>query len=437
MKDIKEFFVNNKLEIKQKNFLLAVSGGPDSMALLDLIRSMLDDPQKQIIVAHFDHQLRVDSKQESELIGQYCHKYKLELVEKKWNIADQPNSGIEAAARQYRYAFFKEIIAREKINYLLTAHHGDDLVENILLKLLRSGNVQEMNSLVEVGKFEDTNAYLLRPLLKYSKAELLAYVKKHKINYINDSTNFEDNTLRNRLRHHVVPLLRNESNNLIENANRFQKSETELEDSQEILFKNLTIPKRKYETWTGNLEDLKLLDLNQKRLYFEWLSLNKFQQRVHFDELKQKVNFHTRKDGIELVFYQNRYYLYRVNELNNELVAPFKVNLNKVFTFKKKQYIISRQNLSFRQIGEFFGDDNLNLLVGSLPIGQKLILAKGKKTKAKKKFAEKSIPSALRPACLTVMEQKADNAVEVEFIADVYRKQDYNSSYVRYIIYEV
>lgn len=112
------------------------------------------------------------------------------------------------------------------MDYLLTAHHGDDLLENILLKLIRSGNPEEMNSLQSVGKMRGIT--LLRPLLAYSKQELVEYDQKHRINYVVDSTNQEDETMRNRLRHHVIPLLKKENSNLLINALRFSKKMIQL-----------------------------------------------------------------------------------------------------------------------------------------------------------------------------------------------------------------
>lgn len=436
MKNIKNFFINNNLETDAKLFLLAVSGGPDSMAMVDLMRHSVKDPSNQLIVGHFDHQLRPDSYKESELLKDYCKRHNLCLIEKKWDKSQQPDSGIEAAARKYRYKFLEGIVKEKKVDYLLTAHHGDDLIENILLKLLRSGNIQEMNSLVQVGPFRQTSAYLLRPLLQYSKNELLAYVKEKHLSYIVDSTNMEDDTLRNRLRHHVVPLLKADSNDLISNANRFQESEAELAASQETFFASLPAPTKKFGTWSGNLKDLQVLDLKQEKLYFEWLSLKKFHQRVHLKKLGTKPNFHTRKDGIELIIYQHKYYLYRANELNNEQIKPFKIELDKAFTFKGKTYIISRQNLSFKKNGEFYEKEDLELVAGSLPPGQKLKLLENKETKARKKFAESGIPAILRPICLTIM-TKQNDALEVQFIAGVYRKQNYSSKYVQYIIYEI
>ena len=435
MKNLQEFFTKNHLPLEDKKILLAVSGGPDSMALLDLMRQSVKDPTIQLCVGHLDHQLRSDSYQESKVISQYCNYYNLQLIEKKWPKAEQPTSGIEAAARNYRYSFLRQIVLEKEIDYLLTAHHGDDLIENILLKLIRSGNVQEMNSLVQIGNFEDTQAYLLRPLLQYSKTDLLRYVNEHHLTYIQDKTNFEDNTLRNRLRHHVVPLLKSENQNLIENANRFQTSETQLAKSQITLFGTFPSPKRKYSTWTGRLSDLHSLNLTQKRLYFEWLALQKFHQHVHFDELEDKPNIHQKKTGIVLILYQDRYYIYLDKEYDANYVAPFKVGLEKIFTFKRKKYIISRQNLPFIKIGDFYGKENLTLKVGSLPLGQKLLLANGSQTKAKKKFAESGIPNVLRSSCLAIM--AGDESNEVQYIMDVYSKQTYDPSFVKYSVYEI
>ena len=115
------------------------------------------------------------------------------------------------------------------MNYLLTAHHGDDLLENILLKFIRSGNPEEMNSLQDIGSMH--GVVLLRPLLAYSKQELLEYDQEREIDYVIDSTNTEDETVRNRLRHHVVPLLKEENPNLISNALRFSEKMSPFPDS--------------------------------------------------------------------------------------------------------------------------------------------------------------------------------------------------------------
>ena len=202
---INDFFEDNGIELNNKKFLVAASAGPDSMALLDMLQKM----KVRVIAAHFDHQLRSDSKNETKILQEYCKKYDIPLFTAVWAKDEQPAAGIEAAARDARYAFLTQIAKKEKADYLLTAHHGDDLLENILLKFIRSGNPEEMNSLQAVGVMHGVS--LLRPLLAYSKQELFEYDRKNGIEFITDSTNNEDETMRNRLRHHVVPLLKKEN----------------------------------------------------------------------------------------------------------------------------------------------------------------------------------------------------------------------------------
>ena len=221
---INDFFEDNGIELNNKKFLVAASAGPDSMALLDMLQKM----KVQVIAAHFDHQLRSDSKNETKILQEYCKKYDIPLFTAVWAKDEQPAAGIEAAARDARYAFLTQIAKKEKADYLLTAHHGDDLLENILLKFIRSGNPEEMNSLQAVGVMHGVS--LLRPLLAYSKQELFEYDRKNGIEFITDSTNNEDETMRNRLRHHVVPLLKKENPALIANALNYSKKMTNLDE---------------------------------------------------------------------------------------------------------------------------------------------------------------------------------------------------------------
>ena len=165
------FFTENNIEIKNKKFLLAASGGPDSVALLKMLVNFLPNPSEQLIVAHLDHCLRDDSFLESQLLQRLTSALKVKLVEKKWPVELHPQAGVEAKAREYRYAFLAEVGRKYQTDYLLTAHHGDDLIENILLKFIRSGDVAEMNSLQIVGNLGSMK--LLRPLVKYSKDELI------------------------------------------------------------------------------------------------------------------------------------------------------------------------------------------------------------------------------------------------------------------------
>lgn len=422
------FFTENNIEIKNKKFLLAASGGPDSVALLHMLVNLLPNPSEQLVVAHLDHCLRKDSYLESKLLQKLTAIFNIQLIEKKWPVELHPKNGIEAQARIYRYNFLGETGKDYQADYLLTAHHGDDLIENILLKFIRSGDVAEMNSLQIVGNF--ASMQLLRPLIKYSKDELLDYDKKNNLDFIEDETNFEDDTLRNRLRHHVVPLLKNETEYLVENAYRFSEGVELLSECQNSLFKSLPSPKQINGVLRGKKKDLASLNENQIAAFFDYLIYKNWHQRIHFEEIKRNKNANYNKENFQLIFYQKYYYLINRNELTPINYDKKTVKLEEKFSFNGKKYLISTHKKSQNLAGFFYEKKDACLEFGSLPPGSKLKLADGRMTKAKKKFAENGIPLVLRPHCLTVWQDK--NPVYIE---SVYQNQEYNTKFVRYNVY--
>ena len=132
---ILNFFNQNNISLENKKLVVAASGGPDSMALVDMLCRLNKKFELKIIVAHFDHQLRSDSDKETSLLQNYCDQNNLLLENGSWPVNKHPNVGLEAAAREARYTFLIKIVKKYNADYLLTAHHGDDLLENILLKL--------------------------------------------------------------------------------------------------------------------------------------------------------------------------------------------------------------------------------------------------------------------------------------------------------------
>lgn len=422
------FFTENNIEIKNKKILLAASGGPDSVALLKMLVDFLPNPNEQLVVAHLDHCLRDDSFLESQLLQKLTNDFKVQLIEKKWPVELHPQTGIEAKAREYRYGFLADVGRKYQTDYLLTAHHGDDLIENILLKFIRSGDVAEMNSLQIVGNLGSMK--LLRPLIKYSKDELLKYDNEHDLKFIEDKTNFEDDTLRNRLRHYVVPLLKKETSYLVKNANHFSESVALLSKCQSDFFASLPSPINFNKTLRGEKEDLAGLNTKELAAFFEYLIYKNWHQRIHFDEVNLNKNGVFNKNNFQLLFYQKYYYLINTKELPIVDTKRKLVKLNKNFSLNGKKYLITQNKKSQKLAGYFYGEKAECLEVGSLPQGSTLKLATGKQTKAKKKFAENGIPLALRPYCLTIWQDK--NPVYVE---NVYQNQEYNQNFVRYNVY--
>jgi tRNA(Ile)-lysidine synthetase, N-terminal domain len=183
--------------------LIAVSGGVDSMVLLNVVAQIL--PKNQLAVVNVDHNLRPESGAEVAFVQEHCLKKGYQFFTTKWE--KQPNNdiGMEAAARKFRYQFFKKIMSDGQFDTLLTAHHGNDLAENILMKLIRSGNAYEVVSLKEQRPF--ASGQIVRPLLDFAKRDLAEYADIHDIKHVQDETNFDNITLRNRLRNNIFPEL--------------------------------------------------------------------------------------------------------------------------------------------------------------------------------------------------------------------------------------
>lgn len=210
-----EFFRENPELATGKKILLAVSTGVDSMVLLHL----MERQGLTIGVAHVDHQLRTESKVEADFLRDYCQKQHVPFYLKVWQHPAKKN--VEAEARRVRYTFFKEIMEQENYDLLLTAHHGDDQLETLLMRLTRGGSFSGHSGITRQQPFG--NGTLLRPLLSFSKKSLYNYAVEKQLIYFEDATNASQNYFRNRIRQNVVPELKKENPQLLEQAQQFHQ----------------------------------------------------------------------------------------------------------------------------------------------------------------------------------------------------------------------
>lgn len=199
----------------------AVSGGADSMALLWGLYLLKDKLDISLSAAHFNHHLRGEESQRDEaFVRRFCEDYKIPLtVGGKQVVAGA--KGLEAAAREARYAFLKGLPGG-----IATAHTADDNAETILMHLVRGTGLKGLGGIAPV------NGNLIRPMLHITRSEVLAFLEEYSIPYVEDSSNSGDDFLRNRLRHHVMPLLKEEnpslSQNLSDMAERLRQDEQAL-----------------------------------------------------------------------------------------------------------------------------------------------------------------------------------------------------------------
>jgi tRNA(Ile)-lysidine synthase len=194
-----KFFNINKIDIKNKSFLCAVSGGVDSMVLNDLLKKS----KLNFSVASCNYKLRKESDQEIEMIRSICKKNNIKFYSKIIKSPTKNNgNSFQMIAREKRYKWFNELMSDNKYDYLLTSHHADDNVETILLNLTRTTGLRGF-----IGIPESKNK-ILRPLISFGKDEILSYAKNNRLDWSEDSSNLSEIYFRNKIRRNVIPILK-------------------------------------------------------------------------------------------------------------------------------------------------------------------------------------------------------------------------------------
>lgn len=183
-----------KIEMAPGKYVVAVSGGVDSVVLLDLLSKLSG---LKIIVAHFDHGIRPDSQKDRIFVEKLANKYGFPFVFAEGELGAKAS---EAAAREARYEFLERVRLDAGAAAVITAHHQDDVLETALINLIRGTGRRGLSSLKETEKIK-------RPLLSYSKKAIKAYAKSHGLKWREDPTNTDTKYLRNYVRQELLPKL--------------------------------------------------------------------------------------------------------------------------------------------------------------------------------------------------------------------------------------
>ncbi len=183
----------------KSSLIVAVSGGIDSIALLDGLVYLQSGLSIQITVVHVDHALRESSHFDAEFVAQCAANYGVEFRNTRLAPYDG-GDGIEAWARRKRYSFFNEVLEQAGADYIVTAHHADDRAETVLMRFLANREPSSIHAVDERRK-------LLRPLLQLRRSAIEEYVEHRKLAYREDLSNGDQSILRNRYRHTILPFL--------------------------------------------------------------------------------------------------------------------------------------------------------------------------------------------------------------------------------------
>ena len=203
--------------------VLGVSGGPDSIAMLDILNQLKDEMNFEIYVVHINHNIRgKDADEDEEYVKKYCENYNIKCFSKKIDvptIAQNEKIGTEEAGRKVRYEYFDEILQKTNSNKIGIAHNKNDKVETIIMHLLRGSGVSGLRGIepIRENKF-------IKPLIECDRQEIEKYCKENNLQPRIDKTNFENEYTRNKIRNIVIPYIKEQFNpNIIETITRLSE----------------------------------------------------------------------------------------------------------------------------------------------------------------------------------------------------------------------
>lgn len=226
LKKFTENIVNNFPFLQNSRFYIAVSGGIDSMVLVHLFQHF----RLEFGLLHCNFKLRGDeSDGDMRFIHDYCDENRLQLrigFFETAEIAKERKASIQVAARELRYQWFYEQMEENNVQFVATAHHLDDNLETFLINLSRGTGLDGLTGI------PSQNDKIIRPLLPFSREEIENYAKENKLKWREDSSNASDKYLRNKIRHNIVPILKEINPTFLDS---FQKTQNYLKEAQSIL----------------------------------------------------------------------------------------------------------------------------------------------------------------------------------------------------------
>lgn len=230
---VRNYIVRHKMWKHDGSYIVALSGGADSVALLLILKNL----GMPIHAAHCNFHLRgEESERDEQFCVDLCEREGISLHRIHFDTltyAEKHKVSIEMAARDLRYRYFTQLARDIEADGICVAHHRDDNVETLLLNLLRGSGVDGLAAIAP------KNGNILRPLLCISRQDILGYLAEKGQDYVTDSTNLEDDALRNKIRHHVIPLLETLNpaarENIAQSARYLRQAKMMLDDTVEVL----------------------------------------------------------------------------------------------------------------------------------------------------------------------------------------------------------
>ena len=269
--EFKEHIAQNLPFLKDKKLLVAISGGIDSVVLTHLLKSL----NYNFELAHCNFLLRgKESDKDESFVLELASKLGLKLHSKSFETekyAESKNISIQMAARELRYNWFEELLQKNNLDYIITAHQKDDELETFLINFTRGTGLDGLTGIPII------NGNIIRPFLPFSRNEILIYATKNKLKWREDSSNTSIKYIRNKIRHKVIPVLKELNPNLLDS---FSKTMQNLNGSKQLVSDYLKLIKEKVVFESGD------------EIYFKINELNKLNHsKAYLFELLKTYNF--------------------------------------------------------------------------------------------------------------------------------------------------
>ncbi|MEN4758801.1 tRNA lysidine(34) synthetase TilS [Chryseobacterium sp. C39-AII1] len=250
---------------ENQTYLLAVSGGADSMVLAELFSNF----GYTFEIAHINYKLRgEDSELDQKVVKKFCEKNNIKFHLYQVSEKDQkPENSIQLWARELRYHFFKKIQEKQNLEFLVTAHHLNDQLETFIINLSKASGITGLSGI------PSNDNHILRPLLDFTKDEIYDYAREKNIDYREDLSNKKSDYLRNKIRLEIVPKLLETNNNFLEN---FKKSASYLNQTKDFVQKQILEIENRLTIFNNDHKILSKQKLNQESDFVKFELLKKY-----------------------------------------------------------------------------------------------------------------------------------------------------------------
>lgn len=272
--------------------ILGVSGGPDSLFMLNILNNLKEKLHIELVVAHVNHMIREEANSEEEFVKEFCNKINVDFYSKRIEVekyADNNKIGVEEAGRKVRYEFFYELCNQLGANKIAVAHNKNDKVETMIMHLLRGSGVSGLQ-----GIQPKTNNKIIRPIIEIERKDIEKYCEEQNLKPRIDKTNFDNTYTRNKIRNIVIPYVKQEFNpNFIETMTRLSEVITEenlfLNTLTETEFEKIVLQKSNEEIVLDLKNFNKLDNIIKKRIILYTISLlrggSQGIEKVHIEDI--------------------------------------------------------------------------------------------------------------------------------------------------------